>query len=576
MSAKLNAGQYPDRYAFRDDFKLVIQNAITYNVAGLVVELAQKLDAVFNKQWDRIEATLRAMEAPGGASKSSKHARPATDEVKPAHGVTADPASYQPPAHEPTQVAASLPPPRASAQLFERRPAPPSPASEQSHPQPAVPARATFLFKQREPVLISAPQPAPPPASSNPTNAAFDAFNPFAPSPIPVSAPPTAPTLAEPSAPGPGASPLAHVPNETLQAPSESPFTTSATTSANVDTALAHPDASMQAQVAAATPAPVAPAPLQSAPLGLSFKIKAPVRPVEPTPPPAQTSLSSDVSPAPPTPVDAKPSGFKITFGGGTAVQPPAVKPLKAPKASHSTTTSEHGDDGSWDGRGSSHKMSREGSNQLPHKKKKKDKDREKVKKEVSYAEPDDDDEAFHRPALPAPALSLVPPRPEILDQPPLPHPTRWFNPNDSVDPKKVRAVVNKISGMREAFWFLQPVDPIMLPTYVSKVRLHFHREGLSPFVHRYYDEIARPMDLQTLTRKLETGQYSNYGQVFDDFDLIVANCKQFNTPNTEPIWHVLIIDRAWRSEWEKASKLSYNVKRSLLSLLKSLMKEGA
>lgn len=83
-------------------------------------------------------------------------------------------------------------------------------------------------------------------------------------------------------------------------------------------------------------------------------------------------------------------------------------------------------------------------------------------------------------------------------------------------------------------------------------------------------------MDLQTLTRKLDNGGYSNYGEVFDDFDLIVANCKQFNTPNTEPIWHVLVIDRAWRSEWEKASKLSYNVKRSLLSLLKSLMKEGA
>lgn len=83
-------------------------------------------------------------------------------------------------------------------------------------------------------------------------------------------------------------------------------------------------------------------------------------------------------------------------------------------------------------------------------------------------------------------------------------------------------------------------------------------------------------MDLQTMTSKLEAGHYPTYGVLFDDFDLIVANCKQFNTPNTEPIWHVLLLDRAWRSEWEKASKLSYHVKRSLLSLMKSIMKEGA
>lgn len=83
-------------------------------------------------------------------------------------------------------------------------------------------------------------------------------------------------------------------------------------------------------------------------------------------------------------------------------------------------------------------------------------------------------------------------------------------------------------------------------------------------------------MDLQTMTRKLDQRSYATYGELFNDFDLIVANCKQFNTPNTEPIWHVMILDRAWRTEWEKASKLPYNTKRSLLTMLKGLMKEGA
>ena len=83
-------------------------------------------------------------------------------------------------------------------------------------------------------------------------------------------------------------------------------------------------------------------------------------------------------------------------------------------------------------------------------------------------------------------------------------------------------------------------------------------------------------MDLQTMSRKLDGGAYANYGALFADFDLIVSNCQKFNTPNTEPIWHVLTLERAWRTEWEKASKLSYATKRSLVGHLNKLMKEGA
>ncbi|KAK4696234.1 transcription initiation factor TFIID subunit 2, partial [Phenoliferia sp. Uapishka_3] len=64
MSAKLQAGQYADRSAFRADFKLVISNARLYNVAGIVVEQADRIDAVFNKAWDRMEATLLGMAGP--------------------------------------------------------------------------------------------------------------------------------------------------------------------------------------------------------------------------------------------------------------------------------------------------------------------------------------------------------------------------------------------------------------------------------------------------------------------------------------------------------------------------------
>lgn len=82
-------------------------------------------------------------------------------------------------------------------------------------------------------------------------------------------------------------------------------------------------------------------------------------------------------------------------------------------------------------------------------------------------------------------------------------------------------------------------------------------------------------MDLQTMTIKVERGDM-NYEELFADFDLIVSNCKLFNPPDTEPVWYVDVLDRAWRSEWERASKLSYNVKRSLLSFLKTLMQDGS
>jgi transcription initiation factor TFIID subunit 2 len=82
-------------------------------------------------------------------------------------------------------------------------------------------------------------------------------------------------------------------------------------------------------------------------------------------------------------------------------------------------------------------------------------------------------------------------------------------------------------------------------------------------------------MDLDTLSKRLESGRYPTYGSLFGDFDLIISNCERFNTPNTEPIWHAHILQRAWRTEWEKASKLSYNTKRSLGAFLKKLSEEG-
>lgn len=83
-------------------------------------------------------------------------------------------------------------------------------------------------------------------------------------------------------------------------------------------------------------------------------------------------------------------------------------------------------------------------------------------------------------------------------------------------------------------------------------------------------------MDLQTLSQRLEIGAYRTHRDFFSAFSLILSNCKLFNPPGTEPVLHAEILDRAWRTEWEKASQMTPGEKRSVSQLINRLMKEGA
>jgi cytochrome c556 len=40
-------------------------------------------------------------------------------------------------------------------------------------------------------------------------------------------------------------------------------------------------------------------------------------------------------------------------------------------------------------------------------------------------------------------------------------HPTRWQKGEDPIDVKKAKMVISKVSAIREAFFFLLPVEPI-------------------------------------------------------------------------------------------------------------------
>lgn len=125
---------------------------------------------------------------------------------------------------------------------------------------------------------------------------------------------------------------------------------------------------------------------------------------------------------------------------------------------------------------------------------------------------------------------------------------------------KKARSVLQQVSKTKEAYIFLQPIDPVrdQAPTY--------------------YDEIKHPMDLSTIDKKLKAGEYKTMGDFAADMRLMLANCRQFNPPGSVPALMEEVVRRVWRREWSRAMvrKLEYSHKRSLQSMMGRLKQHPA
>ncbi|GAA5828317.1 hypothetical protein JCM11251_006194 [Rhodosporidiobolus azoricus] len=507
MSAKLQAGVYPDRWAFRDDFKLIISNAKLYNGAlSPIGELSNDLDQTFEKHWQRVQATLQQLENAAAMN-----------------GLPHIPEYTQPEPQPYAAVEFQQPRPPKVPKPHRHVVPPPPPPLDPAYAEPAPPAPAPSSTPSLSIKLGGAPPPPPPaPAQQAPPPSALPA--------LPQMSPPPPPT---PAAALPAASPALNLP-PLPPVPSAAPSATPSQSPAPAPPKPAGFKIKLGgASVTSATPKP-------TPPQQPSFSPAVAYSPAPSQPPPSQPQ-STHGSPAPqasapPTPALSNEYNPFGSFASATPSLPPMPKPKKKKDKEKAPSYSPALSQGSW------------GSNEKP-------------KKVINYAEPTEDDfddfadqtVAVAQPVEPAFA---VPQRPEVLDTPKPPPPSRWCNPQERLDVGKARAVLTKVRQLREAFFFQYPVDPV------------------GPMA-TYYDEIPHPMDLETMSKKLDTGMYPTYGSMFTDFDLIVANCERFNTPNTEPIWHVHILDRTWRLEWEKASKLSYNTKRSLGSFLKKLMDEG-
>ncbi|KAJ3093128.1 hypothetical protein HK102_007967 [Quaeritorhiza haematococci] len=104
-----------------------------------------------------------------------------------------------------------------------------------------------------------------------------------------------------------------------------------------------------------------------------------------------------------------------------------------------------------------------------------------------------------------------------------------------SNDRKRCMRVLKRLQGTKSALPFLNPVDPIALN------------------IPNYFDVIKHPMDLSTIQRKLEAGEYATPIDCYGDFRLMLNNCFQFNPKGHPVVQEGEVLGQLLEKEWEAA-----------------------
>ncbi|PJF18487.1 Bromo domain-containing protein [Paramicrosporidium saccamoebae] len=100
---------------------------------------------------------------------------------------------------------------------------------------------------------------------------------------------------------------------------------------------------------------------------------------------------------------------------------------------------------------------------------------------------------------------------------------------------------LTKKAHLAIAWPFLEPVDPAKLG------------------IPDYYDVIKQPMDLSTVRRKLEAGQYTTAEQFEGDVRLIFSNCYSYNAPDSDVVSLCRAFEKLFDSKWaQKPAQWGY------------------
>ncbi|TPX68903.1 hypothetical protein SpCBS45565_g02812 [Spizellomyces sp. 'palustris'] len=103
-------------------------------------------------------------------------------------------------------------------------------------------------------------------------------------------------------------------------------------------------------------------------------------------------------------------------------------------------------------------------------------------------------------------------------------------------DGKACARILKKLQRHPNAQAFLQPVDPVALN------------------IPQYFDIIKRPMDLSTVQKKLESGEYKASDEFRDDVNLMLSNCFRFNLPGDWVYEQGKGLEAAFKKDWKSLS----------------------
>ncbi|KAG2160074.1 Bromodomain-containing protein [Suillus bovinus] len=125
--------------------------------------------------------------------------------------------------------------------------------------------------------------------------------------------------------------------------------------------------------------------------------------------------------------------------------------------------------------------------------------------------------------------------------------------------PKKMRKVkVPKDDGTGEQLKYCGKI--------LSDLQRKQHQTIAAPFyepvdavkldIPTYYRVIKKPMDMSTMRKKLEAGEYPNASKFFDDFKLMIRNCFLFNPAGTPVNQAGIELQRLFDEKWKNLPPL--------------------
>jgi bromodomain-containing factor 1 len=103
---------------------------------------------------------------------------------------------------------------------------------------------------------------------------------------------------------------------------------------------------------------------------------------------------------------------------------------------------------------------------------------------------------------------------------------------------------------------FYEPVGMSKVNFILGNERSRNSTDAVKLDIPTYYRVIKKPMDMSTMRKKLEAGEYPNASKFFDDFKLMIRNCFTFNPAGTPVNQAGIELQRLFDEKWKNLPPL--------------------